>query len=137
MALTPRVVVLYDRDYLKKFRVYFSLPNQALKFEHGMRNFVGRMQITPDVVHMVTITPTDYDGSSVLASVTLDGAASQAAGAGALGYDMQFLWLRNVDLTWPKAAHVIAEVTCRWYHSHERFGDHIDNLDETRERPVL
>lgn len=137
------MVVLYDKDYLKKFRVYFSEPGEQVKFEHNLYafgGFGGRARTTPDYVHTTQIAPANYDGSSALGEVALDGAASDAEGQGALGYNERYIWLVNGNENWPggvEPKHVIAEVLCRYFHSHERMGRHIDNEDETVERALL
>jgi hypothetical protein len=132
-----RVVALYDKDFLKKFRVYFTTPGESVKFEHGMRNFQGRLRIKPDFIQVTTAAPEDYDGTGVLVPIMLDGAGSARAGRGNRGYDETHVWLRNTSSDWPKAEPIIAEVLCRWYHSHDRIGWGIDNDDESHVRPVV
>jgi len=139
-----RVVVLYDRDYLKKFRVYFDEPKQRIKFEHDMRNFYqdpdvgGRQHVTPDFVTLTTIAPADLENPTGLAAVALDGYASSQEGAGIKGYDEKYLWLVNTNERIPLegGAPLVAEVLCRWFHSHDRLGDGINNDDESLERPL-
>jgi hypothetical protein len=146
MALETKVVVLYDRDYLKKFRVYFGAPGGApggrVKFEHNMYAFggnyaAGRTRISPDYIHITTIAPENHDGS-VMGSVLLDGRTSALAGAGPWGYDERYIWLVNANSDWPVDPDpVIAEVLLRYFHSHERLGRNIDNVDESVTRALL
>lgn len=141
MALEPKVVVLYDRDYLKKFRVYFSEPGQTLKFAHNLYAFGGgeRGRISPEYVHITTIAPENHDGS-ILGTVALDGKTSALAGAGVWGYDDEYIWLVNANSDWPGGAepkHLIAEVLLRYFHSVERLGRNIDNNNESEVREIL
>lgn len=141
MALETKVVVLYDRDYLKKFRVYFGEPGAQVKFAHNLfafgGSYGGRTRISPEFVHITTIAPANHDGS-ILGPVVLDGASSDAEGAGPLGYDDQHIWLVNANSDWPvDPDSLIAEVLVRYFHSHERLGRHIDNADESEERELL
>jgi hypothetical protein len=140
MALETKVVVLYDRDYLKKFRVYFASPGERVKFEHNLYAFGGyggRGRTTPDYVHITTVAPANHDGT-VLGPVVLDGRTSALAGAGSVGYDERYIWLVNANSLWPVAPDsMIAEVLCRYYHSHERMGRSIDNEDESVTRELL
>lgn len=142
--IMARVVVLYDADFLKKFRVYFDEANQRVKFEHGMRNWEKdsatgeRERIKPDFVHLVTVQPSDLQDPGVVNPVVLDSWASKRDSDSILGYDEQYLWLYNVNRLIPVEGGqpLIAEVLCRWFHHHERFGDGIDNDDESVERDV-
>ena len=138
-----RVVVLYDADYLKKFRVYFDEANQRVRFEHGMRNFERdtarvRQRIQPDFVHLVTIQPSDLQDPGVVNPVVLDSWASMRDADSAFGYDEKDIWLYNVNRLIPSEGGqpLIAEVLCRWFHPHERLGNGIDNADESVEREV-